>query len=374
MNVKVGVPEMAKIIKRIKRLAIGGAIAALPLFAGPGFAQSKTDAPQTRAPQVGTVPHALNPLFVLPKDGAPPAVVDGQKISWREYNVALQRAAQVEFYHRKVPKGKIKELREKIINKMVLGHLLDREVGRLGLAPDEADVKKQIARLEQRYKGNKKWEAQRKVILPKLRAALEKISRRSALEAKVRTVKKPTLPQLKDFYSKNAKLFTEPSTQRVSVILLGVTPSSSTEVWKKAKEEAGRILLKIKKGGDFAAVAKLRSTDASAKTGGDLGYLHKGMLSDEAQKVVDAMKVGAVSEPVRILQGYALFKLHDRTPPRLVAFKKSRARARELYRRIKGQKQWDKLKQNLREHAKIMINPVLLQAKKAKETTDKKDK
>jgi len=298
-------------------------------------------------------------LLIVSEDGTPPAVVEGKEVSWDEYNMALSRAAQSKFYHAKVPEQKEAEIRTQVAEEIVLDKLMMKYAKEQEIKPDEAWVKAQVDNLELRYKGNEKWEQQREKTVPKLVAEFEKQSTLKRLEEQARKVADPAESVIKAYYDENAEFFTQPSTQRVSVILLGVDPSSHTSVWDKAKIEAEGVLKKINSGGDFAAVARLRSTDASADQGGDLGYIHKGMLSDDAQKVVDAMEPGQVSEPLRILQGYALFKLHDVTKSKKMSYEKSKERAKALYLRAASNKQWEDLKIKLRKEGKVSINPVL---------------
>lgn len=85
---------------------------------------------------------------------------------------------------------------------------------------------------------------------------------------------------------------------RVSQILVG-TP-----------EEAARVveLLKTK---SWAWVANRYSIDASAKRGGDLGYLTKGNMIPELEAIVFDMKPNEVSGIVKSDFGYHVFRLDD---------------------------------------------------------------
>jgi len=302
-------------------------------------------------------------LLLVSMDGTPPAVVDGMDISWEAYNTKLNGAAQAKFFHSKVPENKESELRAEVIEEVILENLLMNEAIKQGIEPEEEAIQKRLDAVELRYRGNEKWEEQRDRTLPKIRAEFVKRSLLALLEKKVRDVSPPSDEQVEKFYENNLTLFTEPVTQSVSVILLGVDPSSHTSVWSKAENEAKSILKKINNGGDFAAIAKLRSTDDSAAQGGDLGYLHQGMLSEEAQDVVDKMDIGTVSDPIRILQGYAIFKLNDRTQARLVSLDQSKKRAHDLYVRATSDRQWDDFQKDVRTAANVTINPILMMPK-----------
>ena len=75
---------------------------------------------------------------------------------------------------------------------------------------------------------------------------------------------------------------------------------------KKIKELAARI----KKGEDFAKLAKKYSQDpGSARKGGDLGFFSRGMMVKPFEAVAFKLKPGEVSKPVRTQYGYHLIKL-----------------------------------------------------------------
>ena len=128
----------------------------------------------------------------------------------------------------------------------------------------------------------------------------------------------------------------------------------------ESRLEIGFLQLREADGKNFAELARLRSSDDSAEKGGDLGYIHKGMLSDEAQQVLDQMKVGNISEPVQLLKGIAIFRLDERVQPVVNTFKDSEERARGLLAREKGEAAWEKFLAKLRANTQIRVNESVL--------------
>ncbi len=84
------------------------------------------------------------------------------------------------------------------------------------------------------------------------------------------------------------------------------------------------------------------------------------MLAPEAQRIVDGLSPGEVSEPVRLLQGYAIFRVNERVPPQLNDFARSEMRARQLLNRERKAQAWRRLLADLREKTPITINEALL--------------
>ena len=127
---------------------------------------------------------------------------------------------------------------------------------------------------------------------------------------------------ISDFYNKNRAQFnvTEPQYHIAQIV---VTPRADPTVHNRKNDkatneaEAGRkaamLIQKLNAGADFAELATDYSEDASASTGGDLGFVPESALnqSDPAlKKAVLAMKVGQITQPIPVKNGgYRILKL-----------------------------------------------------------------
>lgn len=86
----------------------------------------------------------------------------------------------------------------------------------------------------------------------------------------------------------------------------------------ESEEDAYDIIERINRGSDFSELAKEESKGPSGAQGGDLGYMTKGRLVPEFEKVAFGLKKGEVSEPVKTQFGWHVIKLEDKrmqTPP-----------------------------------------------------------
>jgi peptidyl-prolyl cis-trans isomerase C len=82
------------------------------------------------------------------------------------------------------------------------------------------------------------------------------------------------------------------------------------------EDEAKAVLADLKKGADFAAVAKEKSKDPAAAEGGDLGYFTKDQMVPEFSAVAFKLGKGELSEPVKTQFGWHIIKVEDkRTKP-----------------------------------------------------------
>ena len=97
--------------------------------------------------------------------------------------------------------------------------------------------------------------------------------------------------------------------RRAAHILLEVNDKLTDE---QAKAQLENMAERLKKGEDFAALAKEFSQDpGSASNGGDLGFAGPGVYDPEFEKALYALKKGEVSAPVRTAFGWHLIKLLD---------------------------------------------------------------
>ena len=284
------------------------------------------------------------------------AIVGDERISLTHYVGALRKGMRERFYHGKIPEEKLKKFRKEVAEKLVDRQLAIQEAKRRGIKPDMAEIRKNVDKFDQKFKKDPQWQKERVVVLKQYEERLKGDSLARQLEKQVRSIPAPTNDQLRAYYSQHKDLFTTPKRVRVHLILLKVDPSSPSAVWQQAREEANDILNRIKKGSDFEDLARIHSSDKSAQNGGDMGYIHSGMLGENAQKVLDIMEPGEVSAPVILLEGIALFRLDDRQKPELNPLKSVRERAISLYIRDQSDKAWNDLIAKLRKNTKIVYN------------------
>jgi len=294
------------------------------------------------------------------------ATVGNAVISAQEYEAAFAMAVRRKYYHGRTPEGELDTLRLEVAESLINRVLLLAEAKRRRIQPDRAAVKRTVAGYEQRYRQSEQWQKNGKRMLAALTAQLEQQSQLERLEAGVRKTPEPSEAQALGYYEAHRDLFVEPEQVRLAVILLRVDPASPRIAWDKAAEEASTIVARLRKGASFEELARLHSSDSSAERGGDLGYLHRGMLPEGTQQVVDKLEQGMISDPIRVLEGVAVVRVVDRKPAQQRTFDQVRERAGDLWQREQADEQWRRLIAELRANATIRINtaryPALAQA------------
>lgn len=86
----------------------------------------------------------------------------------------------------------------------------------------------------------------------------------------------------------------------------------------ETEDEAKAIEDELKKGADFAELAKKKSKDPGASDGGDLGFFTKDQMVPEFSKVAFSLEPGKISDPVKSQFGWHIIKVEEkrnRKPP-----------------------------------------------------------
>src|ERR1700723_3402542 len=86
----------------------------------------------------------------------------------------------------------------------------------------------------------------------------------------------------------------------------------------ETEDEAKAVEDELKKGADFAELAKKKSKDPGASDGGDLGFFTKDQMVPEFSAVAFSLEPGKISDPVKSQFGWHIIKVEekrDRKPP-----------------------------------------------------------
>lgn len=285
------------------------------------------------------------------------AVVNGETISANVLEAFFREHVRKKLFHGGSLE-RLRELRGEAADLLVQRQLLAAEARRRGLSNEEA-VQKQLDALAAQYRGTAEW--------PVYQAQISEIRRQVSdsvgvelLESQVSEVVDPSPESLRRYYHENPQLFTEPERLHLSIILLSVPPSALAEEWKAREADARTVASQLADGADFATLAKEHSQHESASAGGDIGFVHKGQLSPELDTAIAGLRAGEMTQPIQILEGYAIVQLHEHAPAQLQPFDAVRERARLLLRRSLANQQLKSLIAGLRQSAKMEINEAIV--------------
>ena len=131
----------------------------------------------------------------------------------------------------------------------------------------------------------------------------------------------------------------------------------------ETEDEAKAIAEELKKGADFAELAKKKSKDPGASDGGDLGFFTKEQMVPEFSAVAFALEPGKISDPVKSQFGWHIIKVEEKRNRKAPDFEQVKAQI-ETYVTRKAQADYVA---KLREAAKVerMDKPAEAAAKPA---------
>ncbi|MGE0752929.1 MAG: peptidylprolyl isomerase [Variibacter sp.] len=117
----------------------------------------------------------------------------------------------------------------------------------------------------------------------------------------------------------------------------------------ETEDEAKAVLAELKKGADFAELAKKKSKDPGGAEGGDLGYFTKEQMVPEFAEVAFKLEPGKLSDPVKSQFGWHIIKVEDKRDKPIPTFDKVKDQIESFLTR----KSQAELVSKLRKEAKI---------------------
>jgi peptidyl-prolyl cis-trans isomerase C len=117
----------------------------------------------------------------------------------------------------------------------------------------------------------------------------------------------------------------------------------------ETEDEAKAVEAELKKGADFAELAKKKSKDPGAADGGDLGFFTKDQMVPEFSTVAFALEPGKISDPVKSQFGWHVIKVEEKRNRKAPDFDQVKAQI-ETYVTRKAQAEYVA---KLRESAKV---------------------
>jgi peptidyl-prolyl cis-trans isomerase C len=104
----------------------------------------------------------------------------------------------------------------------------------------------------------------------------------------------------------------------------------ASHILVQTEDEAKAIAAELKKGADFAKLAKEKSKDPGAANGGDLGFFNETQMVPEFSAVAFALEPGKISDPVKSPFGWHIIKVEEKRDRKLPPFEEVKPQAQAL--------------------------------------------
>jgi peptidyl-prolyl cis-trans isomerase C len=182
-----------------------------------------------------------------------------------------------------------------------------------------------------------------------------------ASAAAEKLVPTPNEQAVQEFYTKNKDRFDSADVSHILIAYAGgqIPPrSGKAPALDAAKAKANSVYQQLKAGGDFMAIARKVSDDSqTAKNGGQMGVISRGMLPPELDAVVFAANKGDITPPTVTQYGIHIFKVLGRTTQSI-----DQVRA-GIAQRVRQEKLRDRV-ESLRKAAKVEFDPTFFPTSK----------
>lgn len=315
--------------------------AAVALACSAGFAQGSGSAIPGPRPQV-----SKKPRKPWAHAGAV-AAVDGVKITEAEYRSMLNRIVRP--WH---PPAVRKQAGEHVIKELIGLKLIDAYVTANRDKAFDKQVDEAMANIEKqaRSAGHIREGQTLAQALSAVGSTVDGFRARVGRDLTVKKVleNKVTDETVRAEYDKDPGALDEVRASHILLLTQGKSDEKKAEALKKIKE----MLVKVKAGEDFAALARQYSDCSSKAKGGDLDFFPREKNVPPFSKAAFAMKIGEISDIVETKYGYHIIKVTDRRSNKFEA-------AKDQLRRRLVQTAIDALIDGLRDKAKVEIDPNL---------------
>lgn len=215
-----------------------------------------------------------------------------------------------------------------VLDQLIAIQLLLQQATDADRAAGKADADTEYKKLIEQFGSQEAFERQLSAVgmtVGQLQAkALQEATAKEALKRELNI--SITDADAMDYYTNHSADFEEPETAHARhILLMTMDPTTheplSTNTIAAKRKQIDDLLARIKKGEDFATLAKQYSEDPSSKdNGGELPEFSRGQMVPEFEAAAFSLTNGQVSDVVTTVYGYHIIQLIDKKPAHKVEF------------------------------------------------------
>lgn len=218
--------------------------------------------------------------------------------------------------------GQYKEMERRVLEELIAQELLWQEANRQGYAATANELEQMLEQMRKRYSSEEAYLADLRQGGFTAESYKEDLRRQIAVrhfieEMLVRRVALSN-EEIHDAYIANQVQLMQPEQVNARHILIALPPDADDGAIAEARGAIERVQAEAKAGTDFSELAKRYSQDATAATGGELGFAPRGVFVKPFEDAVFALKAGELSGIVRTRYGFHLIKLEARREARFL--------------------------------------------------------
>ncbi|SDY20584.1 SurA N-terminal domain-containing protein [Nitrosomonas sp. Nm33] len=154
-----------------------------------------------------------------------------------------------------------------------------------------------------------------------------------------------TADEIKNYFDEHQSEFGQEEQRKASHILITVPATASDDEKATARDKAENLLAQLKVEPEkFAELASENSEDqGSAKVGGDLGFLGRGILVKEFEDELFQMQPNEIRGPVETAFGFHIIRLSEIKPAKIASLEEVRDDIEQILKRQKAASSFGKI-------------------------------
>lgn len=255
----------------------------------------------------------------------------------------------------------LQDIRMKLLNQLIEDKLVAQEAKKLGIEVGESEIREEMANFKKQFGDEAAFLRKMEEEHVRLGDIEARFRERIAIEKlhqyliRGRIVISPN--EVEDYYRSHGEEFND----KEKIQLWAITFPKSNEATEKgmmderAKKQAEQVLAGLKKGADFATLAKKYSQDAHAQEGGLIGFVARGDLVPNIEEVIFSLPAGGISDVLETERAYHLFKVGEKTAAKSRAFDEVRDEIHNLLFRQRAHERFMGWMEELKKKSYISI-------------------
>jgi len=210
------------------------------------------------------------------------------------------------------------EIRKRMIRTLIGRELLLQEARKEGYAATDTEVDEMLDQIKKDVFGGSETDftsqlRQDQMTMPELRANLRESIILSKLKKKIYDGTRAGAEEVKTAYEQHKAELVRPEAVRSRNIYIKVEPGATPEQDQASRLRIATALQEVRKGGDFASIARKYSESTNASSGGEMGVVTRDApLMPEMIKVLFSTPSGQISEPFRTSIGWHVVKVEEK--------------------------------------------------------------
>ena len=282
------------------------------------------------------------------------ARVNGVELRGAALNDYVQAVFPDFSFHGKVQPEKLNVYRRAALDRMVLHELIYQEGVRRRIAVPSAKVEAEVALMRGRFRSPEEFQhslSEHGLTLDQLRAHIQRSMVIAAVVRRDVTARAVVTDQeVRAYYQKNLPRFHEPEVVHVREIFIPPGPAGA-----KQASDLRALAAAKNTSQQFDQLATRYSKDDYRVMGGDFGWVHRGRLEPELEKVAFTLRPGQLSPVVETKTGFYLLRVEGKRPARLVPFKEMSDKIRSQLLAEKRKRLSDSLRAEVAKNAKVEL-------------------